>query len=100
MEIAGALARFVTVVRRLLPVVKDVCATPLGGRNRSRVAGTPLPICTVTVMVWGASMALGSFTVTMPVYLPRASDAVFRAIFTGTQVVRVRVQRRGGATVA
>jgi hypothetical protein len=71
-----------TVVESVLPVVKVVDADPPGGKYKSIESGTALPIWTVTVMVWGASTALGSDTVTVPVYSPRARDEVLNAILT------------------
>ena len=50
-----------------------------------RVEGTAPPICTVTVMVWGASTALGSLTVTIPVAMPAGRPEVFKANWSGMQ---------------
>src|ERR1700693_1247089 len=49
------------------------------------VLGTAPPTITVTVTDCGASRALGSLMVTVPVYVPAASDAVSNAIAIGMQ---------------
>src|SRR5258708_30670127 len=61
-------------------------AVPLGLANSSILSGIPPPTRTVTLMLWGASIAFGSFTVTKPVYVPLAREAVWTAMFTGMQL--------------
>jgi len=61
---------------------KDVWVDPPGGRYKFSEFGTPPPICTVTEMVCGASIAPGDDTVTSPVKIPCASELVVRPITT------------------
>ena len=58
------------------------------------------PICTVTVMVWGASTALGSLTVTMPVAIPAGRPEVFKANWSGVQTPGRDEQARWAPTEA
>src|SRR6476646_4297241 len=51
----------------------------------SRLDGTAPPICTVTVIVCGASVALGSVTDTMPVEIPAGRLEVFKTNCSGVQ---------------
>ncbi len=76
------------LVEKVMPRV-DPAAT-----YTSTLAGTPPPICTVTVMVCGASTALGSLTVTIPVEIPAASPEVLSAKVSGKQVPLRVVQAR------
>src|ERR1017187_2851542 len=69
-----------------------------GAAYTSRLAGTPPPICTVTVMVCGASTALRSLTVTMPVTVPAGSVEVFKANCSGVQVPDRDAHARGAPT--
>src|ERR1019366_2122486 len=56
-----------------------------GATETLRLEGTAPPICTVTVMVWGASTALGSLTVTMPVAVPAGRAEGVKANWSGGQ---------------
>ena len=51
----------------MFDATKDVLVVPPGATYKVREFGTPPPICTVTEMVCGASMAPGDDTVTRPV---------------------------------
>src|SRR5664280_1115281 len=63
------------------------------------LVGTALPICTVTVMVCGASTALASLTVTMPVTDPAGRAEVFRVNWSGMQLPGCDEQARCAPTV-
>src|SRR5450755_3095406 len=79
--LAGATV-FVTGVA----VMKSREADPPGGRKNSILSGTVPPTITVTITNCGASTALGSVMVTVPVYVPAASEPVWSAIETGMQL--------------
>ena len=66
-ELAAAALRLTAEELLKLGLIDSVVAEPPGGRKYSRLFGTSPPISTVTVTNCGASMALGSATVTSPV---------------------------------
>src|SRR5580698_6920581 len=65
-----------------LDATKDVLTVPPGATYKLSEFGTPPPICTVTEMVCGASIAPGDETVTRPVKIPCASALVVKPITT------------------
>src|SRR5690348_11527903 len=74
------------------PAINVRLADPPGAAKNSSESGTAPPICTVTPMVCGSSIAFGSLTVTKPVYVPLARAEVCSAICTG--IHRLKAQGR------
>src|ERR1017187_2031498 len=74
-----------TVEASWLLVEKRRSRVEPGATETSMLPGMTPPICTVTVMVWGASTALGSLTVTMPVAAPAGRAEVFKTNWSGVQ---------------
>lgn len=95
MERVGPEPGLVIVVVKLLPELNEDDAVLPAATYRSMELGTPLPTCTVTVMVCGASMALGELTVKVPVYRPWVNAAVLKLMFTGKQKPTTMVQVYG-----